>query len=1371
MSLARKTVENPHLVWALALTAAIFGAVSYLRLPMQLFPDTAPPLVNVVTAWPGASAEDVAEDLGRELEEEFASLEGVVRVESSSRDNLSVVTAEFRYDRPVELAAVDVQNAIARIRGRLPADIEEPQVLRFSTSDRPVITLGVRPKHAAAGGLVTARRLAEDVIAPRFQRVPGVAAVDVFGGEVRSVLVEVDPRKLEAYRLPLGRVIAALRAHNVARPAGDIRTGDRRTMFRLEARADDVEALGRVPVVAPDGSRLRLRDVARLREGALEDDARFAIDGRRAIALQVFKTTEANTVEVVRAVEAAAAAIEASYPFLEIEVGEESATFTERSIDNLLANVWQALLLAGAVIFLFIGRWGASLVAFVSMPLSYGMTFALMKVTGTELNMVTLTAVILAVGMVVDASVVVLENISRHRDQEGRSAKEAAIAGADEVRLAVLAGAGTTLIVLVPLLFLSGFIGKTFGPLARTLLFAFTSSIAVALVLVPVLALSTGGRTRLDRVGLAIARPFQWTMDRVRDVYLKLLARSLRLRAVTVVVTLGLFAAGVALLRGQGSEVLPKMDGGSFFVSLETPAGSTLEETERVVRDIEAILKAEPEVVTIQSQVGFEPGMRSFSGTGAQGPTQGFITVTLTPRTERSETIWEIEDRVRRALARVPGIRTVTVRESGNTAKATTSAPIIVRVSGADPLVLDRLGDEVLARVARVPSVVEPVRNWRIDQERVLVDVDPLRAGRLGLSPAEVAAQMQMAATGVPAGWFHGGEGTPIPIRVRYAREAADTPDDLMGVPLIVPDGGAPAVPLRGVATFADDRGRAVVTREDLAPTLEVSAFTHGRPLSEIIADVEESLADLTVPAGYEVVLTGEKRDLAEAKGELGGALAVSVVAVYLLLVAQLRSFVHPFTILLTVPLSLVGVGLALFLAGKPVSMPVMVGLVLLVGTVVNNAIILLDFIRQRRDGGASRRDAVLASVRTRFRPIMMTSLSTIVGMIPLAAEWALGAERFSPLATAVIGGMTAATFLTLIVIPVLYDLFDDIGGLMGSGRSRRRRRASPRGAVSGTAALVLLAITPWPRPAAAETVRLDLEAAFERARAHSPTLAARRELTAAAEARAAGARARLLPRLDARARYSRLSEVEPTKLELPLPQQPGASSGFALGDPITDIYSLRVSLTQPLFTGFALTEGRRAAEAGVELARREHARTVEDLRLQVEEAWLGLYRARRMRAVADASLEVLRAHLSRVRELAGAGRATDADVAQTEARLAEAEVAAAEAEGQARVAELRLKVLTGLPEDAEIELAPPPEARGAPTSADPVDRALAGRAELRVARTRARAAGIEAEIARSALYPQLFLDAGWTLANPPDRAFPPREEFEPSWDVSLIAT
>ncbi len=1023
MRLIRALMGNRHLIWALLFGVVFAGVRAYRSIPMQLFPDTAPPLVNVITGWPGAGARDVDENLSQRLEAEFASLEAVVKIRATSQDNLSRISVEFAYDRPVELAALDVQNAILRVRNRLPADISEPQVLRFSTGDRPVITVGV-----TSSDLVKSRALARDVVAPRLSRIPGVAAVDLFGGHVPAVTVVLDAMALRRYGVGFSQVVRELREGNVSRPAGLLRTERTSTTYRVEMRTTDLAGLRDLPIPVPGppgtpGTHVRLGELGRVEHGHLPNDALYGVGGRAAIAIQVMKTTEGNTVEVVQAVQRELEALRRALPDQEFLVGEESATFTRVSIGNLFSNILSALLFAGGLIFLFLGRWKIASVAIVSMPLSYGLTFALMKTFDVEFNMVTLTAVILAVGMVVDATVVMLENIVRVRDEAGLPPEQAAIEGAGEVLSPVLAGAATTLMVLVPMLFLDGFIGKTFSPLAATLLFAFSSSVVVAVVLIPMLTLYTARPSFPDRVGEWIIRPFLWFMELARRGSLGLLRLALRQRLITLVAVLLLFVFSLRGLMGQGMEMMPRMDGGSFFVTVRTPSGTSLEETMRRVRAFERILLAEPEVVRVSSQAGFEAGMRTFSSGGIQNATSGFLSVTLKDRTRRTEDLWTFMGRMRTAFAKIPGVSEYSVREQGNTAKATTAAPIVVRLSGEDARVLYQLGLEVRERLLQVDGIVEPRLSWHPDEEQHSLVLDRLRAGELGVSATALAGTLGTAVNGTAAGEFTADRGAPDPILVSLASPGEPTAEDLLDTPVPIRGGGT--IPARAITTSHASRERGLYTREDLGPVLEVTASIQGRPLSQVVADVNARLADLRLPADYGMSIGGENSDLKEARGQLVDALILALVGVYLILVAQLRSWLYPVIIMFSIPLSLIGVSFALQLGRMPISMPVLVGLVLLVGTVVNNAILLHEVYHVRTDAGMPRREALVEAVSSRFRPIMMTSISTVVGMIPLAAEWALGAERFSPLATAVMGGLTASTLLTLIFIPVLTDVVD----------------------------------------------------------------------------------------------------------------------------------------------------------------------------------------------------------------------------------------------------------------------------------------------------------------------------------------------------------
>jgi multidrug efflux pump subunit AcrB/outer membrane protein TolC len=1354
VSITARILDNRHAIAALVIAAFVFGAVAYQSIPVRLFPDTAPPLVNVVTPWPGTGASDVARDLGRVLEEEFASLEGVVTVKSTSQDNLSLISIEFQYGTEVKLAAVDVQNALARIGEELPDGSEQPRVMTFSTADRPVYTVGV-----ASDDLIEARRLATDVVAPRLQQMSGVAAVDVFGGRTPVVLVDVDPGASEAHRVPLQQVAAAIGGANVSAAAGRLRGTTSETMLRIDQRTARIGDLEAITLQLPDGGQLQVGDLATVTRGAADDDSWFSIDGQRAIAVQVFRSEDANTVAVVRDVQQAVAELTDEYPELRFIQGEETASFTEQSVSNLLSNVWQALVLASLILFLFLGRARASLVTVFTMPLSYGITFGLMHLLGMEFNMVTLSAVILAVGMVVDASVVVLENIIRLRDEEGLSPIEAAIRGTDEVRMPVLAGVATTVMVLVPLLGLAGFVGKVFAPLSATLLLAFGSSIVVALFVVPVLSVYATDGGRLDAIAQRVAAPFQWVMERIRRVYLGLLNIGLRWPALVGLVAVLTFAVGVGGMRKAGMDVLPRMDSGSFSVSLETPSGTSLAETAQAVQQVERVLSEQPEVLLVQAQAGYEAGMHFTGGGGAMGPTQGYVSVTLSPRTEREATIWDVEARVRHRIAEIPGLARVVVKEIGNTAKPTTVAPLVARITGPDPRVLDLLGDEVAERLSTVDNVVEPVRTWHRDLGRLMVRIDEQEAAARGWSVLGVSRVLAGGAEGIPAGNFDVEEGSPEPVRVRYARSADPSLDEVLSWPLFLGQSGQ-VVPVRSLASAERVVEQALFTTEDLRSVLDVQAQVDGRPLSFVVADAQAELDQIVMPQGYAASIEGENNDLIESRMEIIKALIISVLAVYLLLVAQFRSFLHPLTVMMAVPLSLSGVAVGLHLAGKPVSMPVMVGLVLLVGIVVNNSIILVDIIRQQREAGVERREAIRIGVGTRFRPILMTSLSTIVGMIPLAAEWALGAERFSPLATAVIGGLLASTLLTLVVIPVAYDAADRL-----SARFSSRTAA----AALGLGLLVSASVVGLPSPAMAQApdAGTTLDEAWELLQGSHPAVDAAMAQVSAARGRSVSAVGRLLPQVGLSARYSRLSYVEAPTIEIPLTLPDGSSPDpMELGESIEDQFSLRMTATQPLFAGGALIEGTRAARAGVSKARAQGDASREQLWQALVESWYGAALADGVVQIQQTRLEAAVAQEERLRELVEQGRATELQLLSISLARAEAEQHLVQAEALATLAAQKLSQLVGGDVSPSIDLV---AAAAALVPGESTDGGT--RAEVRAAAATLGAAKAKARAAAGSLAPRAALRFGAQYENPNSRYFPAEAEWRPSWDASVVLT
>jgi HAE1 family hydrophobic/amphiphilic exporter-1 len=1018
------SLRHRYTVFAALIAVVVLGVTARQELPVQLFPDTDPPVVTVITTYPGVAAEDVAKNLSKLLEEEFGGIDGTRKITSTSQTGLSIVKAEFHYNRKVGEAAMDVQNAISRIRSALPADIGEPQVLQFSSSDKPIVTLAVDSDKLP---LTAVRDIAGNELRDRLQLVEGVAAIDVSGAHQNRLEVAVQRDRLRAYGIELGAVEETLRRWNLTGSGGRVDRGAQEVIVRFDSPVAGVEDAGQL-IVYRDGDRsVFLRDVADVTLAPGEPRAAYRFNGEPAIAVQVLKRDEANTVEVAARVRTALDELREEFPLLEIRVADDDSEFTELVIANMTSTVMTAIVLTIIVVLLFIANLRQAAIIATSIPVAFLMTFSLMWLAGIDLNMVTMSAIILAIGLLVDDAIVVLENVHRHMHEDGKPPVRAAIEGTEEIFLADLSGTLTTIAVLIPMGFMGGFVGKLFGPLAWTLTMALASSFIISVTLVPLLtALWLGreapGRLRPERSHLERwLHPFSRLIDDVRGFYLALLDRALRHPWRTLGIAALVLLASVRLMSILGSEMLPRFDSGNFQVQLDLVPGLPLEQTQAVVAELETQLLRRPEVIGVSVQMGYEAGGHYLGSRGAMDVNQAEITVNLTPRNEREVTLWDLMAETRDHLERIPGVTVAVVKEKGGTARSTTTAPIDVRISGPDKAVLDALGDQALRRLEGVPGLANLYKSWALDTPQFRVAVDRGRAASLGLTGTEVMNAVYRAMEGRAVTPFRQAGRRDLDIWVRYDEPDRADVEDLLDT--VIPSPLGAAVPLRDLVEIELEHGPRLVTRENFQLTQDVLAYHYGRPLSDVVAEAAAALHDIEVPHGYTIAVAGEQTDFQEARGRMLRALALGIMAVYLLLVSQFRSFVHPLTIMMAIPLQFTGVAIALLLAGKYLSMPALLGIILLTGTVVNNSIVLIDYILGARRNGEALDDAIRKAVSVRYRPIMMTAFSDIAGMLPLALELAVGAERFSPIATVVIGGILAATLMTLVVIPVLFKL------------------------------------------------------------------------------------------------------------------------------------------------------------------------------------------------------------------------------------------------------------------------------------------------------------------------------------------------------------
>lgn len=1024
MNIGKFSLKNKYFVLSFAIAIVLFGLYAKTTLKTQLSPDTNAPMTTVIVQYPGASAQDVVKDIVEPMEDEFGALEGISRIKSTSQDNIASIKLEFNYGIDIDQAAIDVQNSINGIKGKLPATMKEPKVLKFSTSDKPVATVSLSSDSV---DLKDVRQLAEDKIGFDFQLVEGVASINLFGGNITEVQIKLDKNKLNAYGLTIDQIAKILSQNNIKAPGGKLIENKREILIRVEESFRNVDDIRKLRIPLADGNMIYLEDIADVNVSIEELESAYKFDGKDSIAVMITKKSDANTVEVVQNIKKELENLKIKYPFIDFKIAQDDSIFTTQMVDNMTSSVFLALLFTVLIIILFISNVSQSFVISVSMPLVFMTTLGLMKMFDMKLDMVTLSALILSIGFVVDGAIVVVENIMTHYHDLGKDIITAAIDGTQEITLPSMAGAITTLIVLVPLLFIQGFVGEMFRPLASTVIFAISSSIVIALVIIPLFTviLNKFKFRKTENFFKVATVPFNKVMGRLLDFYVTLLRISLKYKLAMYVVVIALLVLSARFLAVNGVEMLPKFDSGTSYVSVEMEPGTALHDTTEAVAVIEKILSEEKNVTGYDTQIGYERDSNLLSDFGIMGTNQAVITINLNPRTERKETIWSFQERLRAKIAQIPDIKRFVVKEKGGTASSSSSAPLDIRISGPDPKLLYDIATDLEEEIKAVEGTTNIYKSFNMDNLQLTIKMNNARAQELGLTNAVIAQQIYNSIEGIKNTTMDLEEADNVNISVEYMDQYRQSIDNLLDVYISTPLGAK--VPLRELASVDIGNRANIITKENLEYTIDILGYTHTRAFSHITRDIQKILKTYPLPSGYSVGLTGENEDMGDSMKDMLFLLALAIIFVYLVLVPQFESFIHPITIMASIPLVIIGIAPALGIAGKFISMPVLLGFILLAGTVVNNAILVVDQAIKNQNQGMSIEDSVITAVKSRYRPIMMTALSDVVGMLPLALQLALGSERFSPLAIAVVGGMLAATFLTMMVIPVIYATFEGI--------------------------------------------------------------------------------------------------------------------------------------------------------------------------------------------------------------------------------------------------------------------------------------------------------------------------------------------------------
>jgi len=1037
MKLVNIAVKRPVMITILVGVLLILGWVSFSRLGVDLYPDMKFPVGAAITSYAGAGPEEVESQISQPLEAVLGTVANVKEISSYSLAGSSVIIVQFNWGTDMDFAALNMREKVALVEAYLPADASAPTVVKMDPSLMPVMQIGL------SGGrdLGQLQDLAENDIKPALERIPGVASVSLTGGLIREVRVDVDPAKLQAQGLSIDALTAVLRADNFNLSTGTVKSADRDYFVRSLQQFESVDDIRNVSVFNSSGQAIRLSDVATITDGYQDLQQMTRMNNLDSMGIHIMKQSGANTVKVSKDVRAELANLQEKLPGgIEVAAVFDQAEFINQTLDSIKVHMLEGALLAVLILFFFLRSLPSTLVIATSIPLSIIATFMMMYFFDMSINIITMGGIALGIGRIVDDSIVVLENIFRHR-MEGEEPIKAAVDGATEVGDAVMASTFTMVAVFLPIFFITeGIASILFKPLAMAVSFAILCSLVVALTIIPLLSsrMMTGKIVRevkTEEVGglKGWVRRFTAFVDSWGERYRGVIQWSLDHRRIVVLSVVVLMVGSLALIPVVGAEFLPRSDASQLTIGIEMDKGSALAATNEVAVQVEEIVKEIPEVKTVFSSVGSSGEMMSM----ASGTDTSTIMVMLVKQAERTRSTSAIAEEVRSKVKVVPGARITVSEYDPMTAGMQSSAQVAIKLEGEDLQELWRISNEVVDIVNEVPGVREVESSLTEGKPEVKIEVDRDKAASYGMTPGQVAASVQNAVQGTVATRYRVA-GDEVDVRVRYDLGARESLEDLGSILIASPLGVQ--VPLSQIASFKVDTGPMGITRINQVRTAEVTGKLADRDLASVISDIQAKLNTYPLPSGYNIEYVGENKEMMESFASLGLALLLAIILVYAVMAIQYESFFVPFVIMFSVPTCFIGVMGSLALTGRTLNVVSFIGLIMLVGIAVANAIILVDYIQKLRHRGMERNQAVAQGGAVRLRPVLMTALATILAMFPLSLGRGEGGEMMAPLATVVIGGLLVSTLITLVLVPVVYTIFDDWGISFRNWLAKRRK-------------------------------------------------------------------------------------------------------------------------------------------------------------------------------------------------------------------------------------------------------------------------------------------------------------------------------------------
>ncbi|MFO7980814.1 MAG: efflux RND transporter permease subunit [Candidatus Aminicenantes bacterium] len=1023
MKLPEFSVNRRVTTIMLALILVVLGMISFTRLGLDFFPELEYPTVSVITNYSGVSPEDIENIITRPLEQVINSVSGVKNVNSVTSEGISVIMVDFEWGTNLDFAAQDIRDQIGISQGYLPEDASDPLVVKFDISQMPIIFWGITSNMPT----YELKELFEEEVTPRLERIEGVASAQVFSTDTREILVELDRAAMESRMLSSDQVIQALRMENLNLPAGYIVERHSEFLVRTLGEFESLDDIRKTIVGSTQtGEPIYLDDVADIKDSIKEPRYLARVQKENGVYLFISKRSGANTVTAAEAVKKELEEIKSNLPEgIEFYTAMDQADMIQDVIRKTGGNALAGGVLAIFFIFIFLGNWRPTITIAVAIPLSVIATFIAFYAAGYTLNLLTLGGLALGIGMLVDNAIVVIENIFRHLE-EGEGRKQAAKMGASEVGMAITASTLTTIAVFFPMVFAQGITGKLTRGLALAIAFSLVASLFVALTIVPMMASYIFKLKKKNAEGKG--KPKKSLFSGIRDFYGRTLLRALQNRGKVLGGALVLLVISLALVPFIGTEFMPSSDRDMLIIKVKMPIGTSLEETDRVTSLVEETLLNEPEVDIVSAQVGSmaeEDASDAASGFGASGVHEALLWVGLKEQEERSLSDLEVLEKIRGKLPKYKGVEYESI-DMSQMMMGGAEAPVEIKVFGKDLSRLKETADEIVRRIKDVEGLRDVRHSVEEGKPEYQIQIDREKAARMGLMVAQVGNTVQTYSLGKVATKYREGD-DEFDIRVRLEERFRDDLVDIKNLPIMTPSNSI--IKLGQIATITEDEGPIEINRENQGRVVTILANIAGRDLGSVMTDIKENLAGLekALPGGYFLEYGGQYKDMQEAFLIMIGVFALASLLVYMIMASQFESFKHPLVIMFTIPLGIIGVVIALLVAGKTVSLVSLIGFVILGGIAVNNGIVMVDYINQLKRKGTEMKEAILQGCTVRLRPVLITALTTMLGMLPMALSTSAGSEMRAPMAISVIGGLFATTLLTLFVIPTMYSLFEKV--------------------------------------------------------------------------------------------------------------------------------------------------------------------------------------------------------------------------------------------------------------------------------------------------------------------------------------------------------